>query len=134
MIELKCDRCGKDCGLQARVIDVHVISNPNPVNFEDTGAVKLTDDSTHIRYMLCQICYDKQGFPNPYYTGKKLTEEIKNSGVVHAEWVFTANGRVCSHCETKADTEEVLTPYCSFCGAKMRIAPAALTISEGRGG
>ena len=124
MIELKCDRCGKNCDLQARVIGVHVISNPNPVRFDDIGEIRLTDDPTHIRYMLCQSCYDKQGLPNPYRTGEKLAEEIKNSGVVRAEWILTANGQVCSHCERNADTENVLTPYCSFCGAKMSIAPA----------
>lgn len=111
--------------MNASVIDIHVVHNPNPVRFGDIGEIRLTDDNTHIRYMLCQSCYDKQGLPNPYRTGEKLAEEIKNSGVVHAEWTFTANGRVCSHCETKADTEEVPTPYCSFCGAKMRIVPVA---------
>lgn len=125
MIELKCNRCGENCGLNAKVIDVRVVHNPNPVSFGDIGEIHLTDVNTHIRYMLCQSCYKKQGLPNPYRTGEKLTEEIKNSGVVHAEWIFTANGRVCSHCETKADVENVLTPYCSFCGAKMRIAPVA---------
>lgn len=39
----------------------------------------------YTRYMLCQSCYDKLDLPNPYRTG-----------VVHAEWIFTATGRVCS--------------------------------------
>lgn len=126
MIELKCDRCGENCGLNASVIDIHVVHNPNPVRFGDIGEIRLTDDNTHIRYMLCQSCYDKQGLPNPYRTGEKLVEEIKNSGVVHAVWVAqccTVNTCrwVCSRCETEAKTDKKkqLAPYCSFCGAKM---------------
>ena len=46
---------------------------------------RLTDGNMYTRYMLCQSCYDKLDLPNPYRTG-----------VVHAEWIFTATGRVCS--------------------------------------
>lgn len=83
LIEVKCDRCGKNSGLTAYVLDVRVIHNPNPVRFNDIGEIRLTDDNTHIRYVLCQSCYDKQSLPNPYRTGEKLVEEIKNSGAVH---------------------------------------------------
>lgn len=80
MIKLECDRCGENCDLNAYVITVDVIHNPNPVSFEDTGSIRLTDDTTHIRYMLCQECYKLLGFPNPYKTGEKLRDEIRNCG------------------------------------------------------
>lgn len=128
MIELKCDRCGKDCDLQARVIDVRVISNPNPVRLDDIGEVRLTDDDTHFRYMLCQNCYDKQGLPNPFCKGERLVEEIKKSTAVRekAEWVLNTTEHsfarfMCSRCNNPAETNtpNFLTPYCRFCGAKM---------------
>lgn len=86
MIELKCDRCGENCGLNARVIDIHVVHNPNPVRFGDIGEIHLTDDNTHIRYILCQNCYGKQGLPNPYRTGEKLADEIRNSGTDYSRY------------------------------------------------
>lgn len=125
MIELKCDRCGKNCELNAYVLDVRVVHNPNPVRFDDIGEIRLTDDNTHIRYMLCQSCYDKQGLPNPYRTGEKLAEEIKNSGVTqtekHGSWLERVDGGegfVCSYC-FEGYTQYNETPYCANCGAKM---------------
>lgn len=80
MVKLECDRCGKDCGLNALVVTVNVIHNPSPVRFEDVGDVRLTDDHTHIRFMLCEKCYTWLGFPNPYRSGDKLKTEIENCG------------------------------------------------------
>lgn len=121
MIELKCDRCGESCDLQARVIDVHVVSNPNPVRFEDIGEICLTDNSSHIRYMLCQKCYDKLRFPNPYCKGEKLVAEIKNSGADcierHGEWLVSGDCYECSECGGGSTVGT--NPYCWKCGAKM---------------
>ena len=44
MIELKCDRCGRNCDLSTRVIDIRVVHNPYPVSFDDIGEIRLTDD------------------------------------------------------------------------------------------
>lgn len=101
MIELKCDRCGENCGLNASVIDIHVVHNPNHVRFGDIGEIRLTDDNTHIRYMLCQSCYDKQGLPNPYRTGEKLTEEIKKSGERHGKWLVSGECDDDGGCKNK---------------------------------
>lgn len=128
MIELKCNRCGENCGLNARVIDVRVVHNPNPVNFGDIGEIRLTDDNTHIRYMLCQSCYDELGFPNPYRTGEKLADEIRKSGTarleIHGKWIYQEPDDkyswkpwLCSNCKMPGGKNQ--TEYCSHCGAKI---------------
>lgn len=118
MIELKCDRCGRNCDLNASVIDIRVIHNPNPVRFSDIGEIRLTDDTTHIRYMLCQSCYAEQGLPNLYRTGEKLAEGIKNSGVVHAEWVCCDDKLYdCSECGGVVG--DTIYKFCPYCGARM---------------
>ena len=66
MIKLLCDKCGADCGLNAFDIRVNVIHNPIPVSYKNFGEPHLTDDTTHYRFMLCQECERKTGFPNPY--------------------------------------------------------------------
>lgn len=66
MIQLTCDKCGADCGLVAFDIRVSIIHNPVPVCVKDFGEPHLTDDNTRYRFMLCQKCYRKMGFPNSY--------------------------------------------------------------------
>lgn len=63
MIKLFCDICGKDCGKGAFDLYVSVIHNPTPTNIHDTGKAKLTDDDTHVRYMLCDECYERTHLP-----------------------------------------------------------------------
>lgn len=66
MVRLFCDKCGKDCDLNAMDIRVGVIHNPVPHHHQDLGEPHLTDDTTRCRFLLCQDCYREMGFPNPY--------------------------------------------------------------------
>lgn len=66
MIQILCDKCKKSCGLNAYVISINVIHNPNPTNYKDTGDVRLTDDNTYVRFCLCQECYANLRLPNIY--------------------------------------------------------------------
>ena len=71
MINLNCDKCGKDCGLNAYDIRVNIIHNPVPCNLNDMGEPHLTDDNTRYRMLLCQDCFREMGFPNPYTVQRK---------------------------------------------------------------
>lgn len=66
MVQVICDKCGKDCDLNAYVITINVIHNPNPHNWGNTGNIHLTDDNSHMRMCLCQACYGQLNFPNIY--------------------------------------------------------------------
>jgi len=66
MFDMKCDDCGRSCGQHAFVMTTEVISNPCPMHLRDTGRTKLTDDTSSIKYILCQKCYRKRGLPNVY--------------------------------------------------------------------
>lgn len=82
MIQVICDKCHKDCDLNAYVITVNVIHNPCPVHFLDARSdIKLTDDNTAIRMCLCQECYRKLGFPNIYTVTRKEVLEWRESEV-----------------------------------------------------
>lgn len=78
MVKVICDKCQKDCELNAYVITVDVIHNPHPYNVKDTySKPSLTDDTASMRFCLCQDCYRQLGFPNIYKVLRKgkLTEE-----------------------------------------------------------
>lgn len=66
MIKLICDRCGKECGLNAFDVRSNVIHNPVPTSIRDVGEPKLSACDDHIRFMLCSDCYNELGLPNPY--------------------------------------------------------------------
>ena len=66
MIQIMCDCCGSDCELNAYDIRVSTIHNPVPASYFDIGEPHLTDDATRYRFVLCQNCFRKMGFPNPY--------------------------------------------------------------------
>lgn len=66
MIKVLCDKCGKDCELNALVITTEVIHNPCPVHLQDCGDLQITGDHSKIRYILCQECYINLGLPNVY--------------------------------------------------------------------
>lgn len=72
MIQIICDKCKNPCGLNAYVISVDVIHNPNPTNYMDRGNIHLTDDNAHMRFCLCQECYGKLNFPNIYSLDTKV--------------------------------------------------------------
>lgn len=76
MVKLFCDICGKDCGLSALDLYVSVIHNPIPTSIHDTEKAKLTDDDTHVRYLLCDECYEKTHLPNPYMSSIDITDAI----------------------------------------------------------
>lgn len=75
MIHIECDKCGKDCGLNAFAFTVEVINNPCPVHIFDTGDLQITCDHTKMRMIVCQDCYRSFGFPNIHKAvrEKKLT-------------------------------------------------------------
>lgn len=71
MVKVFCDKCEKDCDLNAYAITVEVIHNPCPVHPLDVaGDIKLTSDHTRMRFILCQKCYRGLGFPNIYKTAR----------------------------------------------------------------
>lgn len=71
MIKIICDKCTKDCGLNAYDVLIKVIHNPIPHSVRDVGDLCITDENTHMRFILCQDCYDKLGFPNIYSIDRK---------------------------------------------------------------
>lgn len=71
MVKIFCDKCKKDCGLNAYDIMVNVLHNPTPHNISDIGQPCITQDNTHIRFTLCSDCYAKIGFPNVYSVERK---------------------------------------------------------------
>lgn len=73
MIKIICDICGKDCGLNAYVLSVNVIHNPNPTKYSDIGEIRLSDDYSHMRLCLCQECYHNTKLPNIYNIIRKDT-------------------------------------------------------------
>lgn len=78
MVKLFCDICGKDCGLSALDVYIRVIHNPHPTNRQDAEKPTLTDDDTHVRYMLCDECYERTHLPNPYVASIDITDAIVN--------------------------------------------------------
>lgn len=66
MIQVICDKCGKDCDRVAYEIRVSSIHNPTPLYALDVGDLKITDERKSYRFVLCQGCYRKMGFPNYY--------------------------------------------------------------------
>ena len=66
MVRIMCDRCGLDCNLVGYDVRVNVIHNPTPHSIFEFGEPKLTDDNTHVRFVLCQKCYWKFALPNIY--------------------------------------------------------------------
>lgn len=66
MIKVICDKCGTDCERVAFEIRVSSIHNPTPIYANDVGDLKITDERKSYRFVLCQKCYRKMGFPNYY--------------------------------------------------------------------
>lgn len=79
MIELICDKCGKNCDLNAYDIRVNVIHNPVPSSFKDLGEPHLTDDKSRMRMLLCQDCYRELGLPNIYTVNRNNKIEFRDS-------------------------------------------------------
>ena len=64
MIQVICDRCGSNCGRVAFDVRVSNIENPTPLYTNDIGDPKITSDRSSYRFILCQKCSRKMGFPN----------------------------------------------------------------------
>lgn len=75
MIKVICDKCGKDCGLNAIDVSMGIIHNPCPTHVLDVDNLKITNDYSRIRFILCQDCSKELGLPNIYETVK--TKELK---------------------------------------------------------
>lgn len=79
MVKVLCDKCGKDCGLNALAITTEVINNPCPVHLQDCGELQITCDHSRIRYILCQECYIGLGLPNVYSTIRNKKLEFRDT-------------------------------------------------------
>lgn len=69
MVNVTCDRCGKEHLSNAYDIQVTNISNPAPMNYADTSDLKITSEpmpTRYLRFILCEDCARKMGFPNIY--------------------------------------------------------------------
>lgn len=66
MVKIFCDKCGKDCDRVAYSVEVNSIHNPSPMYISDTGTPHITDNNSHIIFILCQDCYRDIGLPNIY--------------------------------------------------------------------
>ena len=80
MIQIICDKCGSDCESNAYEIRVSAIHNPTPLYALDIGDLKITDDNSKYRFILCQDCYREMGFPNVYQvcnTGKLVFRDAE---------------------------------------------------------
>ena len=66
MIKIFCDRCGSDCDLVGYDVRINSIHNPTPHSIFEFGEPKLSDDNTHLRFILCQDCYRLMSLPNIY--------------------------------------------------------------------
>ena len=121
MIQVVCDKCGKDCGLNAFVFTVEVINNPCPVHIFDEGTLKITCDGTKIRMITCQDCYRGFGFPNIHKTirEKKLTwrdtkdavEVVRCKDCKH--WQECVDGTT-KWCPLLMDKETKADDFCSY--------------------
>ena len=82
MIKVFCDKCEKDCGLNAYALTVEIINNPCPVHIFDVGDLKITCDHTKMRMIVCQDCYRSLGMPNIHKAvrEKKLTWRERREG------------------------------------------------------
>lgn len=85
MVRVFCDKCGKDCELNAYEIRVEVIHNPTPYHALDIGDAKLSDVKDRCRFILCQDCYREMGMPNVY----KVQDTRK---VTFRDWEDDDNG------------------------------------------
>ena len=80
MVKVLCDKCGKDCELNALAITTEVIHNPCPVHLQDCGDLQITVDRSRIRYILCQKCYIGLSLPNVYETIREKELKFRNEG------------------------------------------------------
>lgn len=136
MIQVVCDKCGKDCGLNAFVFTVEVINNPCPVHIFDEGTLKITCDGTKIRMITCQDCYRGFGFPNIHKTirEKKLTwrdtkdavEVVRCKDCRHFDRLFKGEGVInkIGTCylrkEEGVETAQSCDDFCSYGERKER--------------
>lgn len=74
MLMIICDKCKKPAGLNSYVLTTEVIHNPVPMSPHDKGSASLNVE-TQYKMCLCDECYHKLGFPNPY--------EVKETGEVN---------------------------------------------------
>lgn len=73
MLQVICDKCGKNCDRHAYMLTVQVISNPSPLYPFDIGDLKITDTHLRMHMVLCQDDYRRLGLPN-IYTSERTGE------------------------------------------------------------
>lgn len=82
MVRMFCDKCGVDCDAVAFDVVVTGIENPTPLHLFDLGEPRLSSTHNRYRFLLCQKCYRKMGFPNIFKVveNKKLEWRDKDDG------------------------------------------------------
>ncbi len=65
MINITCDRCGKEKLMFALDVSVTALHNPIPHSVHDIGAPKIGNEA-QMRFILCEKCAEEMGFPNIY--------------------------------------------------------------------
>ncbi len=110
MIEIKCDKCGCDCDKNAYDFLIRFLHNPIPSSWKDTGDPTITDENVHMRFVLCQDCVDKLGFPNMYSLERKglLFEEVSQALEQEPKWIPVSERL------PEEDDEYFVTMKCGF--------------------
>lgn len=79
MLKMICDCCGEDAKLCGYDVRVDLLHNPQPKgHFSTSIDPTITCDPKKMRFLLCEHCYRKMGFPNIYEANetKELTFRI----------------------------------------------------------
>lgn len=75
MVKIMCDKCGKECNHNAFDVFVNFLHDYMPTNIKETSRASIGDENTHIRFILCQDCYEELRLPNPYSNQLKWEKE-----------------------------------------------------------
>lgn len=85
MVRMFCDKCGKDCDAVAFDVAVTGIENPVPLSIFSRGEPRLSCTNNRYRFMLCQTCYRKMGFPNIFKVMDDGELEFRDEEAAHEE-------------------------------------------------
>lgn len=79
MIQMVCDRCGKDCDAIAFKVDLRLIENPSPLHMTHLGRPNI-GNVTGVTFMLCQECRKQYDFPNVFTCNRENKLVWKDGG------------------------------------------------------
>ena len=113
MIKLTCDKCGRDCGLNAFVITNELIHNPNPTSYKDRGDINISSTNFQYKLMLCQSCYGELNLPN-YFMVKDEGKNAIDRHFINDIKIDDKSCRTCVFarlCKVKRENPEI--EYCN---------------------